>query len=681
MTLVVILILYSTLKAVFNFQDVKSNWSFPHSLPWNERYSIPVFRGSNWNLIYATGHEGSRIIELEEELLNNVSNRTMSKQKAKDLFFEQVLKIEDNKKDRRLHLVYFSMLHPNLVNARLTSQRGLSQNSILASLWAQNASNGFDRVLPFDKIPQEEYYTEYQTHIVMGGVGAAFRTARIMKQGIAVILQDFPFEEWFTHLLVPYVHYIPLDQNLSNLNETLYWVRDNPSKVFDIANNGKLFYDMYLSKDQMADFYYELIFRLMLCCGGGNIIKEEIIGVEEEHQQEGTSKECHPLPQLLALNPGEVNTLRRTLGLENPTCYEHYLPVFAEYSRNRQVNVKKHISLHIPKTAGTSLCSLAKSLEKEVPPTNNCFESRHFYPLWCCHNKFEDRKGLGCDEIDNLPSFTMNENYLDHPLCLENRIYSVLLRSPIERALSQERHLGSFARRNAWKNNDTEIFSARLMLAQNNYMTWALAIGSTGHTHKVTTLPNRDLLNVAKKTLLQLDFLLDPLHQRHECITATLGLMDFENTMLPHKNKDHKPPHNVTREKELNALDIELYQYATKLMELDCNFILEHLVSQENGITVKAVDAPQIPSSSRRPTPRYLLGFSTGHVGSTTVNYVINKATNCPWNNTVGAFEKTITRGKMRRNIYKTKKEQCHWVESVLVPTMKKQVEETKNAV
>jgi hypothetical protein len=101
----------------------------------------------------------------------------------------------------------------------------------------------------------------------MGGIGAAFRTGRILGQGIAVVLQEYPYEEWFTHLIKPYVHYIPLRQNLSNLNETLHWIKFNPKKVQEIANNGKKFFDEYLAPDRIELFYYELIFRLLLCCG------------------------------------------------------------------------------------------------------------------------------------------------------------------------------------------------------------------------------------------------------------------------------------------------------------------------------------------------------------------------------------------------------------------------------
>ena len=222
-------------NSVFNFQDVR-RWSkysiYPPPLRWTERNAIPIFRGKGW------GNGFKNFIASSEPNATDKSGR-----------------------HQRYNLVYFSTLYPDLVDARLSSGKGRSRGE-----WAQNATNGLHCFLPFDPIPERKYYTEYQVHVVLGGIGAAFRLARIMGQGIAVVLQDYLYEEWFTHLMIPFVHYIPLEQNLSNLNETLHWVRDNPSKVFEIAMNGKAFYEKYLSYERMAQFYHELLFRLMLCC-------------------------------------------------------------------------------------------------------------------------------------------------------------------------------------------------------------------------------------------------------------------------------------------------------------------------------------------------------------------------------------------------------------------------------
>jgi len=222
-------------NSVFNFQDIE-RWSeyslYPPPLPWTRRNAIPIFRGKGW------GNGFKHFIASGE------ANAT-----------------DERGHHQRYHLVYFSSLHPDLVDARLSSGKGRTREK-----WAQNATNGLHRLLPFDPIPERKYYAEYQVHVVLGGKGAAFRLARILGQGIAVVLQDYLYEEWFTHLMIPFVHYIPLAQDLSNLNETLHWVRGNPSKVFEIAMNGKAFHEKYLSYEKMAQFYHELMFRLMLCC-------------------------------------------------------------------------------------------------------------------------------------------------------------------------------------------------------------------------------------------------------------------------------------------------------------------------------------------------------------------------------------------------------------------------------
>ena len=249
--------------SVFNHQDMNhlvSNITYPMPLPWNERKSIPVFRGSNW------GFAASFITKLKHEF---DMNRKQNESLAKETFFSNITKApdaiygRDNTRYQRLPLVYFSKQHPELIDARLTKPK-----SDPHSLWDDNATNGLDRVLPFDSIPQEKYYTEYQVHIIMGGYGAAFRTARILNQEIAVVLQDYPYEAWFKHIMKPYEHYIPLHQNISNLNETLHWIQDNPKKVHEIAKNGKRFHDKYLAHERIEEFYYELIFRLLVCCGG-----------------------------------------------------------------------------------------------------------------------------------------------------------------------------------------------------------------------------------------------------------------------------------------------------------------------------------------------------------------------------------------------------------------------------
>lgn len=159
---------------------------------------------------------------------------------------------------------------------------------------------------------------------------------------------------------------------------------------------------------------------------------------------------------------GEIHKMRRMIAIsDNSSCYNRYLPAFINYTLNRMEHVHNHLNLHIPKSGGTSICSLAKQKSKKytnftVAKTNGCWEGDHFLPLWCNphfvpggdRSKWAslDNSAL-CNMMDrNLSMFVMNENYLDHPLCTQQKIYSIVLRDPVDRVMSNERHLLEFQR-------------------------------------------------------------------------------------------------------------------------------------------------------------------------------------------------------------------------------------------
>ena len=99
-------------------------------------------------------------------------------------------------------------------------------------LWPVNATNGLHKLLPFDIIPPTDYYTKYQVAVVLGGIGAAFRFTLHLSMEMAVIYQDFAhWEEWFVPYMIPFVHYIPMPNDLSNLMETMEWIQDHPEQV------------------------------------------------------------------------------------------------------------------------------------------------------------------------------------------------------------------------------------------------------------------------------------------------------------------------------------------------------------------------------------------------------------------------------------------------------------------
>jgi hypothetical protein len=226
---------------MMNFQDVEqmaySSLSdkglSSNVIPWEERHKIPVWRGSPW----ISGGDCPK------------GNET----------YEETIRL----RPRRLLAVDFSMNHPMLLDAKFG--RPAPHLGWKQPCWEKNATNGLYRLVnQVGLIEPKDYYSKYQVVLVLGGIGAAFRTSSHLRMGQAVVLADFEYEEWFAKYMEPWVHYIPLSRDLSDLNSTLHWVKDHPEKVKGIAKRGQMFYNDYLSFEACEEHVYEFVYRLSL---------------------------------------------------------------------------------------------------------------------------------------------------------------------------------------------------------------------------------------------------------------------------------------------------------------------------------------------------------------------------------------------------------------------------------
>jgi hypothetical protein len=228
-----------TITTFLELQRMADHTTYP-MLNWTKRCKIPIWRGSAWR-------EPGRISTEDESLV-----------------LEQLLQ-----KSTRMQAVLFSKEHSKLLDARISDP----QNGFMTEkkLWVRNATNGLDKLLPIHDILSREYYTQYQTALVLCGRGAAFRTPIHLSTATAVVLQSCPYEEWYHSYMVPWEHYIPLDQDLRNLTLTVKWIRDHPKEVHSIATKGRQFYEEYMSFERNYDHFYELLYRLALLTSSNNI--------------------------------------------------------------------------------------------------------------------------------------------------------------------------------------------------------------------------------------------------------------------------------------------------------------------------------------------------------------------------------------------------------------------------
>lgn len=113
--------------------------------------------------------------------------------------------------------------------------------------------------------PEEQ--ANYKYIVNVDGHVNAFRLSLELSMGSVVLLADSKYRVWFRRYLIPYVHYVPVKEDLSNLFEQIRWCRDNDKQCEDIAKNAKVFYDTFLSKNGILDYMQYLFFRIKKSTG------------------------------------------------------------------------------------------------------------------------------------------------------------------------------------------------------------------------------------------------------------------------------------------------------------------------------------------------------------------------------------------------------------------------------
>ena len=80
-----------------------------------------------------------------------------------------------------------------------------------------------------------EEVTAHKYILVLEGHVAAFRTATQMLSKSCILLQDSKYVMWYSHLIKPYEHYVPVKEDLSDLIDRAEWCLKNDSKCRQIG--------------------------------------------------------------------------------------------------------------------------------------------------------------------------------------------------------------------------------------------------------------------------------------------------------------------------------------------------------------------------------------------------------------------------------------------------------------
>lgn len=100
--------------------------------------------------------------------------------------------------------------------------------------------------------PEQQSKYKYIIHIQ--GYVSAYRLSLELSMKSVILFVKTPYKLWFENRLVPYVHYVPVKADMSDLIDTIKWCRDNDDKCKQIAENAYKFYHDNLDKNGILTY-------------------------------------------------------------------------------------------------------------------------------------------------------------------------------------------------------------------------------------------------------------------------------------------------------------------------------------------------------------------------------------------------------------------------------------------
>lgn len=190
--------------------------------------------------------------------INNFENVKWEDKINKAVFRGSATGCELDEENIRIKASMISKKNPEYLDAGITSLNRKLKKKINSHL------NIID-----NKINKSDFMTlqekaTYKYILNLDGHVSAFRLGHEFSLGSVILLPKSKYYLWFSYLLIPYEHYVPIDEKLENLIEQIKWCNNNDEKCKIIANNGINFYKKYLEKNGLYDYMQYVLNKISL---------------------------------------------------------------------------------------------------------------------------------------------------------------------------------------------------------------------------------------------------------------------------------------------------------------------------------------------------------------------------------------------------------------------------------
>ena len=147
----------------------------------------------------------------------------------------------------------------NILDAKLTGWNRKPKiydgqfNQLDKSSFPKDFIVGESNKLSLDEISSYKYILNIDGHV------KAFRLGNEMRMKSVVLLVNSPYTLWFSEYMKEFIHYVPIESDLSDLEEKIKWCNDNPKKCEEIVTNALDFYETYLNQENTFKYFDKLL--------------------------------------------------------------------------------------------------------------------------------------------------------------------------------------------------------------------------------------------------------------------------------------------------------------------------------------------------------------------------------------------------------------------------------------
>lgn len=225
----------------------------------NYQTEIPIF-------VFAKHITSSRVILIPDAITLNGCDKLLKEsrqgsafypwnQKKSKLFWRgastgDILTVKSLMDLPRIKLIELSLKYPKLIDARLTSL--CQMDDAMVQVLENRGFKG-------ERIPIWKHM-KYKFQLLIDGNSSAYERAYWQLFSNSVILKQVSENmQWYYNELQPYIHFIPVANNLHDLVDQIEWAKKNEPSVKKIIKNANEFAQKNLSYDDMLLYIYLLL--------------------------------------------------------------------------------------------------------------------------------------------------------------------------------------------------------------------------------------------------------------------------------------------------------------------------------------------------------------------------------------------------------------------------------------